>query len=297
MITGGMGYVGGRLSAFFSGIDGYSVTALSRKSIDFPLPANLEVRHPNDVDQLTPDIVIHLAALNEHECVAYPQKAIEFNIGGTLGWLEWSREKGVKKFIYFSTAHVYAKPLVGFIDEHSKPLPIHPYAITHKAAEDYTLAWANEYQIDTTIVRLSNSFGAPAYPTADRWTLLVNDLCQMAVNERKMILHSDGMQQRDFICLSDVCTAVENILNKPTSAEIYNLGLGRSSTVWDMALEIQSTAEEVLGFRPELQRKTPNEHLSPLELEYNSDKLKSLGWQPLNPIRTEIADTLAFFKG
>ena len=118
--------------------------------------------------------------MNELDSVKYIQKAISFNIGETVRLLEAAQRSGVRKFIYFSTAHVYGAPLIGDIHEDCVCRPIHPYSITHKSAEDFVLAARGRTDINAVVIRLSNSFGAPAYDTSNRWTLLVNDLCKQA---------------------------------------------------------------------------------------------------------------------
>src|SRR5215213_10179508 len=150
-ITGGMGYVGGRLTQYLSSIKGNRIIALSRKAdqLAIELPENVKVMSPenykgNESLLRSTDAIIHLASLNEHDCVKRPQQAIEVNIGETVQWLDLAQQAGINKFFYFSTAHVYAKPLHGFFDENSITKPVHPYAITHKCAEDYVLAYRLE---------------------------------------------------------------------------------------------------------------------------------------------------------
>ncbi|MEQ8688273.1 MAG: SDR family oxidoreductase [Imperialibacter sp.] len=302
LITGGMGYVGGRLTDHFSKVDTNKVFALSRKSVGLGLPDNIFVLHPDDVmngKKALPniDVLIHLAALNEHDCVAFPQQAIEFNIGGTVKWLEWSLVNKVKQFIYFSTAHVYAKPLAGSFTEETLPTPLHPYAITHKAAEDYVLSYCYEKGLNATVLRLSNGYGHPAYVTADRWTLLVNDLCKMAVEKRELVLSSDGLQLRDFVTLADVCSGVEVVLKNTVDGrgEIFNLGLGHSMSVYEMALLVQKVAGQYFKDTIPLSRKASGNSDSD-QLHFSSDKLKALGWNPANNYTEEIFRTLDFFS-
>jgi len=83
------------------------------------------------------------------------------------------------------------------------PRPVHPYAITHHAAEDFVLAAHDEKRLMGYVIRLSNGFGAPAHAGVDRWTLLVNDLCRQAVQTRQLILRSAGCLGRpaEMVCL------------------------------------------------------------------------------------------------
>jgi UDP-glucose 4-epimerase len=306
IISGGLGYVGGRLSKFLAE-QGHEVVALSRQAHSLPsfdLPRKLRVVHPDAVkqekDELNgADAFIHLAAVNEHDCVKYPVKAIDVNITGTLGWLDLAKEAEINRFVYFSTAHVYGKPLQGFYVEQTVCRPVHPYAITHKCAEDYVLAYSAEKGMSNTVVRLTNAFGGPAFPTADRWTLLVNDLCKSAAKERKMTLLSDGLQQRDFVCLEDVCAATLHLIKLPgdkVAGEIYNLGGNHALSVWDMALEVKYLAEETLGGTIELVRKDPKHLEASPSLTISVEKLLKSGFSLVNNVEEEIRSTLHYFN-
>src|SRR5215471_3174806 len=183
LITGGTGFVGGRITRKLAAA-GFGITVSSRK----PVPpdtlalhgqvAQLLHNHLLSIESFPQGIntVIHLAALNEHDCVKYPSEAIRVNIDEARIILENSIAAGVKRFIYFSTAHVYGSPLAGNIKESTLPVPVHPYAITHKAAEDYVMAAGQQGKINSTIIRLSNSFGSPVSPSVNRYTLLAHDV-------------------------------------------------------------------------------------------------------------------------
>lgn len=305
VISGGLGYIGGRLSKYFAK-HGHEVIALSRQagqlgSIEFP--SNMVVLHPDAVmaDPASvdgADAFVHLAAMNENDCVKFPLKAIEVNITGTVRWLDFAKEAGICRFIYFSTAHVYAKPLEGYFDETSVTRPVHPYAITHKSAEDYVLAYAAEKGMSNSIIRLTNAFGGPAFPTADRWTLLVNDLCRAAVNTGKLVLQSDGLQQRDFICLEDVCAATLHLTilsGQQKMRSIFNVAAGKSRTVWDVANEIKLIGERELGYPLELVR-GPVSATRVIPLSMSNTKLRDVGFKIRNESSYEIKSTLDFFR-
>ena len=141
-----------------------------------------------------------------------PEEAIDINVKLTLKWLNWSKQHDVKKFIYFSTAHVYSKPLLGVFDEESMTTPSHPYSITHKSAEDYVLSYNKNYRLNSIVVRLTNSFGYPAYPTADRWTLFINDICKQVAENKEFKINSNPLQKRDFISLSTFVKLLKSLV-------------------------------------------------------------------------------------
>ncbi|MDQ3847002.1 MAG: SDR family oxidoreductase, partial [Bacteroidota bacterium] len=237
-------------------------------------------------------------ALNEIDSIKKPLEAIKVNIAESYRLISNAIAAKVKKFIFFSTAHVYCSPLKGIITESCLPRPLHPYANTHKAAEDFVLAARDMGQIDSIVLRLSNSFGVPAYPTADRWTLLVNDLCRQAILEKQLVLKSTGKQKRDFICLSDVVSAVRHLikLDKHSSLDgVFNLGGGNSMRVIDMAYLVKRRYETL--FNKEIQLIAPDSNgtsENDEELNFKISKLVSTGWEPTGNIEKEIDDTLSF---
>ncbi len=239
--------------------------------------------------------VIHLAALNEWDCVKYPSEAITVNIDQTRIILENSIKNNVEHFIYFSTAHIYGSPLQGSITEESLPCPAHPYAITHKAAEDYVLASDRQHKINPIVIRLSNSFGAPVLPTVNRWTLLANDLCRQAVEKGSMHLSSNGCQYRDFICLEDVEAVVERmILIKKLKHKIYNLGSGISVRVIDLANSISKTAITVLKKNIPVHRPVDAVDTIEPKLDFSIARLIEEGFIISNDVNLELERLLQF---
>src|ERR1051326_4797952 len=221
LITGGLGYVGGRIARALAEQTDFALLLGTRHS-KLPKPAWLKRGSviPLDVTggQALHDVwkgvrfVLHLAAMNEIESAKDPAGAVTVNTLGTLKLVQAAERAGVERFIYFSTAHVYGVPLAGSITEATLPRPVHPYAMTHRAAEDFVLAAHDRKTMGGLVLRLSNGFGAPIRPEVNRWTLLVNDLCRQAVTARKLVLQSSGLQQRDFVTLSDVARAVLHCL-------------------------------------------------------------------------------------
>ncbi len=308
-ITGGLGFVGGRLSQFLQEKSEFDVVVSSRKKTA-ELPDNFNDTNIKVVDYFSfnddkkidflknVDIIIHLAALNEVDCVKFPKKAIEFNIWESVDLIKKAQIAEVKTFIYFSTVHVYASPLVGFYDEVVNCRAGHPYSITHKAAEDYILAERDRTNINATVIRLSNSFGSPAYDTSDRWTLLVNDICKQAITENKITLRSNGKQKRDFITLEDVEKAVYLILNSKKDDlfdGIINLASEKALKVIEIAEIVKNEYQKLYSQKINIQ-KSDKEDTNNDNLKIDISRLKSLGFEPENNFEKEIFDMLKFCK-
>ena len=303
LITGGLGYVGGRIAQALQHSGQFRLRLATRSAAPPPLAwlpdaetVTLDVTSEADLDKACKGVssIIHLAALNEHECLADPQRALTVNGLGTLKLLQAAQRAGVGRFVYFSTAHVYGAPLTVRIDETSVPRPIHPYAITHRTAEDFVLAAQAMGTLTGVVLRMSNGFGAPAHAGVNRWTLIVNDLCRQAATTGKLTMRSAGLDQRNFIALADVGRAslhVLNLANESIGDGLYNLGGRTSLRVIDLAKLIAQRCEVILGHRPPIVHPVATGEVPPT-LDYRSDRLSATGFDVSASMNDEIDATL-----
>lgn len=304
LITGGGGYVGGRIVSRLASREDILLRIGSRQR-DGDFPARLACGSPVALDMMSNEslasacsgieTIIHLAALNEIDSSSDPERALLVNGLGTLKLLQAAEQAGVRRFIYFSTAHVYGAPLAGVITEKSLPRPIHPYAITHHIAEDFVLAAHDRNALTGIVVRLSNGYGAPVDSSVNRWSLLVNDLCRQAVTSRVLTLRSSGLQRRDFIALDDVARAAEHfIFLAPVLCGdgLFNLGGESPFKIIEIAERIAARCQVVLGYTPEVHRPQPLPDEVCAELDYSIEKLKSTGFSLSGNMDDEIDATL-----
>ena len=289
LITGGFGFLGGRLAVHLAQA-AHTIVLGSRKAIGSPswLPhAEVMQTDWDDVATLVcsckeVDLVIHAAGMNAQECSADPVAALAFNGVATARLVSAACSAGVQRFIYLSTAHVYASPLVGPITEETFPRNLHPYATSHLAGEHVVLECNQRGLISGIVLRLSNVFGAPVCKDANCWMLLVNDLCKQAVQTNQLILHSSGLQHRDFIPVRHLCFVVEQLLIPRVSSEsigILNVGSGKSQSVLEIAHLVQQRCMYVLGYTTELKIGEPTSSDLSTQLSYDIKLLKTLGIQ------------------
>lgn len=301
LITGGFGFVGGRVAKHLHQA-GHSVVLGTRQAYSSPewLP-QAKVAHIrwHDAKALEDscrgvDAVIHAAGMNARDCAADPVAALEFNGLATARLLAAAMRAGVQRFTYLSTAHVYASPLVGTITENTCPRNLHPYATSHLAGEYAVLAAGQRGQIKGVVLRLSNAFGTPVWKDADCWTLLINDLCRQAVVTGRLQLHTGGTQLRDFITLEDVSRAVLHLLQVEPSRlgdGLFNLGGNAVVSVFSMTEQVAARWKVLTGKDLPIIRPEPSGPL-PEPLDYSSDKLKASGFSLTSSVHQEIDATL-----
>ena len=307
LITGGFGYLGGRLAQALGGQSGAEVLLGSRREMEAPpwLPRAKTVvtywssrAHLEEICEGV-DAIIHLAAMNGPDCAANPVAALESNAVATSVLLESALRREVKRFVYVSTAHVYGSALTGVVSEETCPDPLHPYSTSKRAGEDVLRGAHQRGAVEGVVVRLSNAFGAPASTDTDCWMLLANDLCRQAVTNKKMVLTSSGTQRRDFVPLADACGAIAHLLRVPRASlgkGLFNMGGEWSPTVWEMACFVQQRCEAVLGFQPELVRVSPKTGESSAELDYQLEAIRETGFRPQAERTREVDQLIEFCR-
>ncbi len=301
LITGGYGYVGGRLGQHLYH-QGHEVILGSRTSHQIPnwLPKAKNVLIDwSDLSSLDRacrdvDVVVHASGMNAQDCQNNPIKALEVNGLFTGRLIAAARENKVKRVIYLSTAHVYSSPLLGSLSELSCPRNVHPYATSHIAGESFLLS---EDQIEGVVLRLSNALGAPVHKDVNCWILLINDICKQAVEHKKIVIRSDSSQSRDFISLQDVTSAIAHCLNVPLENNVdnvFNLGGAYTASIHDMAELVANRCYALFGYSPEVDFLQAAQSSSRVELNYEIDKLVSIGFKPMGAIQQEIDELLVF---
>jgi UDP-glucose 4-epimerase len=308
LITGGLGYVGGRLAQYLARSALAQPVLGSRRGGPPPewLPTAAVVETAwHSSESLGRacagvDSVVHLAGMNAQDSLSDPVAALEFNGLATARLLRAAIAAGVRRFVHISTAHVYGSPLIGTISEASAPTSLHPYATSHRAGEDVVLFARQRGDIEGVVLRVSNSFGPPAHAGANCWMLLVNDLCRQAVTSRHMVLQSTGTQHRDFVPLTDLCRAIAHMADLPPAAVgegLYNVGGRWAPTIMEMAERIADCCVGRYAFRPRITRPEPAPGEAGVPLDYRIDKLLQTGFVPTADVNRELNATLEFCAG
>ena len=257
LITGGLGYLGGRLAHYLSQ-QGNTVVVASRsndKDQNFSkdiVIQTIDWESEASINQVCKDcdVVIHAAGMNANSCKEDPVAALNFNGIATAKLIRGALLCNVSRFIYFSTAHVYSECLSGYFNEDSCTTNVHPYATTHRVAEDMVLYMTKEENMSGMVLRLSNVFGSPIHSKVDCWDLFINDICRQAVSTGSIRLKTLGKQYRNFLPMESLCSIVEYFITSKSlkntdRVAIYNIGSETSRTIREMAILVQNRVKEL----------------------------------------------------
>lgn len=106
------------------------------------------------------------------------------------------------------------------------------YAIT-KLTQEYILI--NGFQnIEVCILRLQNVYG-PYQSLNNPYTGIISIFSNSIKNNKNLYIFDDGKMSRDFIYIDDVIDGILITINNGRDREIYNIGSGVSTTVYEVA--------------------------------------------------------------
>jgi UDP-glucose 4-epimerase len=259
VITGGNGYIGSRLSLYLSE-KGHQVTAICYPEIPFKKGWNNKIfqtivgditqkKTIEEVSKIGADVIIHLVSLDHFESEKNPDFVSKINVQPTWNLLDICTKNGLKKFIYFSTIHVYGKNQNGIITEKQHPTPYNAYGLTHYLSEEICNTYNRRSNTSCINIRLSNSYGEPVFSDANCWDLVVNNLCLSAVNSGRIVLKGNGAPIRDFVNYQLICESIEQILQIESIREpnTFHLSSGESISMLETAFLVQKVYKEKYG--------------------------------------------------
>lgn len=262
LILGASGYIGARLS-YLLAKDGNSVTALCFSSVPkdkkwCSLMKEVvvgDITSDNVIDKITNqsfDVAIHLVSLDHNDSNNAPTFVNSVNVMPVWNLLEsFKTKKTLKRFIYFSTIHVYGKIPYKVIKESHNTCPSSPYGLTHLLAENICNMYNATTDIDCINIRLSNSYGSPFFQDNNCWQLVVNDLCRTAFTQKKIVLKSDGSALRDFIHYKDIFNAIQLLLNNHTNEldNIFHLTSGITMPISQIVDKVRLIYKNRYGYK------------------------------------------------
>lgn len=165
------------------------------------------------------DVIVNFAAESHVDrSIANPKLFIDTNILGTYSLLEAIR-KHDKKFIHISTDEIYGDAYgQSSFDENSQINPSNPYAATKAAADHLVASYYRTYGINCITTRCTNNFGPNQFPEK-----LIPKTIIRTIKNLKIPLYGDGTQIRSWIYVYDHVRAIELLITKGKSGQVYNI--------------------------------------------------------------------------
>lgn len=237
------------------------------------------------------DAVINFAAESHVDrSIKEPHLFLKTNVLGTQVLLDSCLEAGVERFHQVSTDEVYGDlPLQNtdlLFHEHSPIKPSSPYSASKAAADLLALAYARTYGLNVTVSRCSNNYGPFQHEEK-----LIPSMILRAMNGEKLPLYGTGKNVRDWLYVEEHCLALDMILRRGKSGEVYNIG-GKSER---SNLQVVKEICKILGVKGKIEFV---EDRKGHDLRYGIDPSKmwwDFGWLPQTDFETGLKKTVEWY--
>jgi len=256
-----------------------------------------------------PRAIVHFAAESHVDrSIHGPAAFVNTNVNGTFSLLEAARaywqglaepERSSFRFLHVSTDEVYGT--LGADDppfsESTAYAPNSPYSASKAASDHLVRSYHHTYGLPTLTTNCSNNYGPYHFPEK-----LIPLMITNARAGKDLPVYGDGQQVRDWLYVSDHCTAIRRVLEAGKPGETYNIGgwnektnLSVVHTLCDLLDQLQPKASG--SYRDQIKYVTDRPgHDRRYAIDARKIE-KELGWKPAETFETGLRKTVAWYLG
>lgn len=235
------------------------------------------------------DAIVNFAAESHVDrSIAEPQSFFKSNAEGALVVLEAVRRYGGNvRMLQVSTDEVYGDILAGSFREEDRLKPSSPYAASKACADLLCLAYHRTYGLNVSITRCTNNFGPFQFPEK-----LIPKTIIRAMLDLKVPVYGTGGNVRDWIYVLDHCEALDVVLKKGGSGEVYNIAGGNELT----NIQVVEKVLELLGKPRSLIEFVEDRPGHDIRYSLDSSKIsRELGWRPKHTFEQALERTVEWY--
>ena len=258
--------------------------------------------------QHRPRAIIHFAAESHVDRSIHGAEAfIQTNVVGTFRLLEAARtywvgldaaEQAAFRFLHVSTDEVYGSlaPDEPAFAETRRYEPNSPYSASKAASDHLVRAWHHTYGLPVLTTNCSNNYGPFHFPEKLIPLMIVN-----ALAGKPLPVYGDGLQVRDWLYVSDHCSAIRRVLEAGVPGEVYNVGGWNERPNIDIVHTICALLDEL---QPRADGRSYREQITHVKDRPGHDRRyaidarkieRELGWRPAETFETGIRKTVRWY--
>ena len=222
-----------------------------------------------------------------------PVQTFKTNVHGAINMLGLAKRTGAR-FLQASTSEVYGDPEVSPQREdywgHVNPIGIRScYDEGKRAAETLTMDYQRQFNVDTRIARIFNTYGPNMSKDDGR---VVSNFIVQALRNEPLTVYGDGSQIRSFCFVSDLVEGLFKLFLKEKVNEPINIGNPMPITMGQLAQEVI----ELTGSNSKITY-LPLPQDDPRQREPDISKAKALlDWQPTISRESGLEATIDYFR-
>jgi dTDP-glucose 4,6-dehydratase/UDP-glucose 4-epimerase len=243
------------------------------------------------------DFVFNLAGQTSHlDSMTDPLTDLAINTAAQISLLESCREVAPEcKIVFASTRQIYGRPQYLPVDEAHPINPVDANGINKWAGESYHRLYADVYGLNTTVLRLTNTYG-PGMRVKDARQTFLGIWIRQALEGQPFLVFGDGEQLRDFNYVDDVVDALLRTgFQEKAMGKIYNLGGEEVVSLNELAkLLTEIVPESTFALQP-----FPKDRASIDIGDYfgSISQIKAdLNWEPKIPLVEGLRKTVDYYR-
>ena len=222
-----------------------------------------------------------------------PVQTFKTNVHGAINMLGLAKRTGAR-FLQASTSEVYGDPEVSPQAEeywgNVNPIGIRScYDEGKRAAETLTMDYSRQFNVDTRIVRIFNTYGPKMSIDDGR---VVSNFIVQSLHGKPITIYGDGTQTRSFCYVSDLIEGIVAVFFKEGINEPINLGNPSPISMTQLAEEVikLTGSKSTISYLP-LPQDDPRQREPDI-----SKAMSKLNWQPLVSRELGLNKTIEYFK-
>ncbi|HDL21191.1 MAG TPA: dTDP-glucose 4,6-dehydratase [Nitrospirae bacterium] len=219
---------------------------------------------------------------------AYP--FLQTNIIGLQSLLEAAKNSDIERFLHISTDEVYGSlhSDSGKFTEESPMAPNSPYSASKASGDLLIRSYNITHELPVIIARPSNNYGPFQYPEKFIPLMITN-----LIDDKPVPLYGEGLNIRDWLFVGDTCRALDLILDKGKSGQIYNIGGNCEKRNIDLVRIILSIFGKDDNYIHFVEDRPGHDYRYALDNTMISTKL---GWEPSVDFMERIRQTIDWYK-
>ncbi|CAN5381352.1 dTDP-glucose 4,6-dehydratase [soil metagenome] len=234
------------------------------------------------------EIVVHFAAeTHVDRSLMSAGEFITTDVYGTFVLLDAARQApNLRRFVQISTDEVYGSVPEGSSTETDELRPRNPYAASKAGADRLAYSYWATYDLPVIITRASNNYGPYQFPEKVIPLFITN-----LIDDIPVPLYGDGLNERDWLHVSDHCRALDLLIDAGVSGEVYNIGGGNNVRNVDLTHRIV----ELVGKPDTLITHVSDRPGHDRRYSLDTSKLRALGWEPQVQFEAGLRDTVVWY--
>jgi dTDP-glucose 4,6-dehydratase len=235
-------------------------------------------------------VVVNFAAeTHVDRSIDDPSSFVRTDVEGVRVLLEEFRKDETRKvFLQISTDEVYGSVEKGRSEEGDVLDPRSPYSASKAGGELLAMSYFTTFGLPVIVTRASNNYGPHQYPEK-----LIPLFITNAFEGIRLPLYGDGANMRDWMFVSDHCSALAAVIEKGKPGRIYNIGAGQEKTNREVTFAIlEATAADPALVRF-VQDRQGHDRRYALDI---SRAERELGWVPVTDFAAGLALTVDWYR-